>query len=86
MVLRTQGQFLPWPRLLAHLEVLRAESFAGGADRIRAEMKEIVPQYQWQQTDGKVEMPAEMHQASQLTFSIGRWPTPMTRPLLATGP
>jgi FlaA1/EpsC-like NDP-sugar epimerase len=64
-VLRTQGQFLSWPQLLAHLEVLRAESVAGVADRIRAEVKEIVPQYQWQQTDGKVEMPAEMHQVSQ---------------------
>jgi hypothetical protein len=65
-VLRTQGQFLSWPQLLAHLEVLRAESVAGVADRIRSEVKEIVPQYQWQQTDGKVEIRAEMAQVSQL--------------------
>lgn len=64
-VLRTQGQFLSWPQLLEHLEVLRAESVAGVADRIRAEVKEIVPQYQWQPADGKVEMPAETHPVSQ---------------------
>jgi FlaA1/EpsC-like NDP-sugar epimerase len=47
-VLRTQGQPISWPRLLAHLEVLRAATVAGIADHIRGEVKEIVPQYQWQ--------------------------------------
>jgi FlaA1/EpsC-like NDP-sugar epimerase len=65
-VLRTQGQFLSWPQLQAHLEVLRAESVAGVPDRIRAEVKEIVPQYQWQETDGKVETPTETPAVSQL--------------------
>jgi FlaA1/EpsC-like NDP-sugar epimerase len=57
-VFRTQGQLVSWPILLAHLEVLRAESAAGVPYRIRAEVKEIVPQYQWQQTDDR-EFPSE---------------------------
>jgi FlaA1/EpsC-like NDP-sugar epimerase len=59
-VLRTQGQLVSWPRLLAHLEVLRAESAAGLPHRIRAEVKEIVPQYQWQQTSDNQEFPSEV--------------------------
>jgi FlaA1/EpsC-like NDP-sugar epimerase len=59
-VLRTQGQLVSWPRLLAHLEVLRAESVAGVPDRIRAGVKEIVPQYQWQQTSDSQEFPSEV--------------------------
>jgi FlaA1/EpsC-like NDP-sugar epimerase len=58
-VFRTQGQLVSWPRLLAHLEVLRAESVAGVPHRIRTEVKEIVPQYQWQQTSESQESPSE---------------------------
>jgi FlaA1/EpsC-like NDP-sugar epimerase len=58
-VLRTQGQLVSWPRLLAHLEVLRAVTVSGVPHRIRAEVKEIVPQYQWQQTNGSQEFPSE---------------------------
>jgi FlaA1/EpsC-like NDP-sugar epimerase len=59
-VLRTQGQLVSWPRLLAHLEVLRAETAAGLPHRIRAEVKEIVPQYQWQQTSDNQEFPSKV--------------------------
>jgi FlaA1/EpsC-like NDP-sugar epimerase len=59
-VLRTQGQLVSWPRLLAHLEVLRTEGIAGVPDRIRAGVKEIVPQYQWQQTSDTQGFPSEL--------------------------
>ena len=65
-VLRTQGQPVSWPRLLAHLEVLRAESVAGVPHRIRAEVKEIVPQYQWQQTNDSPELPSQVPEISTL--------------------
>jgi FlaA1/EpsC-like NDP-sugar epimerase len=65
-VLRTQGQLVSWPRLLAHLEVLRAESAAGVTHRIRAEVKEIVPQYQWQQTNDSQEVPSDVPAISPL--------------------
>jgi FlaA1/EpsC-like NDP-sugar epimerase len=65
-VLRTQGQLVSWPRLLAHLEVLRAESVAGVPHRIRAKVKEIVPQYQWQQTNDSQEFPSEVPAISPL--------------------
>jgi FlaA1/EpsC-like NDP-sugar epimerase len=59
-VFRTQGQLVSWPRLLAHLEVLRAENVAGVPHRIRAEVKEIVPQYQWTHTSQGEEFPSEI--------------------------
>jgi FlaA1/EpsC-like NDP-sugar epimerase len=65
-VLRTQGQPVSWPRLLAHLEVLRAESVAGVPHRIRAEVKEIVPQYQWQHTSAGEEFPSDIPAISPL--------------------
>jgi FlaA1/EpsC-like NDP-sugar epimerase len=46
-VLRTSGPVIPWPKLLADLTVLRAESLTGLPARIRAQMKQIVPQYRW---------------------------------------
>jgi FlaA1/EpsC-like NDP-sugar epimerase len=65
-VFRTQGQLISWPRLQAHLELLRAESAAGVPHRIRAGVKEIVPQYQWQQTEGSEEYPARAPMISPL--------------------
>jgi FlaA1/EpsC-like NDP-sugar epimerase len=65
-VFRTQGQHVSWPRLLAHLEVLRAENVAGVPHRIRAEVKEIVPQYQWTHTSAVEEFPAELPSISPL--------------------
>jgi FlaA1/EpsC-like NDP-sugar epimerase len=65
-VFRTQGQLVSWSRLLAHLEALRVESVAGVPHRIRAEVKEIVPQYQWQQTDDSQEFPSEVPAISPL--------------------
>ena len=65
-VFRTQGQLVSWPRLLAHLEVLRAENVAGVPHRIRAEVKEIVPQYQWTHTSAGEEFPPEIPSISPL--------------------
>jgi FlaA1/EpsC-like NDP-sugar epimerase len=65
-VFRTQGQLVSWPRLLAHLEVLRAENVAGVPHRIRAEVKEIVPQYQWTHTSPGEEFPPEIPSISPL--------------------
>jgi FlaA1/EpsC-like NDP-sugar epimerase len=65
-VFRTQGQLVSWPRLLAHLDVLRAETAAGVPHRIRAEVKEIVPQYQWQHTSAGEEFPSEIPAISPL--------------------
>jgi FlaA1/EpsC-like NDP-sugar epimerase len=65
-VFRTQGQLVSWPRLLAHLEVLRAESVAGVPHRIRAKVKEIVPQYQWQHTSAGEEFPSDIPSISPL--------------------
>jgi len=65
-VFRTQGQLVSWPRLLAHLEALRAESVAGVPHRIRAEVKEIVPQYQWQRTSAGEEFPSDIPAISPL--------------------
>ncbi len=65
-VFRTQGQLVSWPRLLDHLEALRAESVAGVPHRIRAEVKEIVPQYQWQHTSAGEEFPSGLPAISPL--------------------
>jgi FlaA1/EpsC-like NDP-sugar epimerase len=46
-VLRTSSPAVPWPKLLAGLTALHAESLTGIPARIRARMKEIVPQYMW---------------------------------------
>jgi FlaA1/EpsC-like NDP-sugar epimerase len=46
-VLRTQGPILTWPNLRSRLIELRAASLTGVSARIRAKVKEIVPQYQW---------------------------------------
>ena len=46
-VLRTQGPVVSWSGLSAQLAALRAEGLTGVSTRIRAMVKEIVPQYQW---------------------------------------
>jgi len=46
-VLRTRSRTLNWAELQAQLRALRAESATGVDTRIRAKVKEIVPQYQW---------------------------------------
>jgi hypothetical protein len=46
--------------------VLRAESVAGVPHRIRAEVKEIVPQYQWQQTEDSQDFPSQVPAISPL--------------------
>ena len=46
-VLRTRGPLVSWSALSAQLATLRAECLTGISVRIRATVKEIVPQYQW---------------------------------------
>jgi FlaA1/EpsC-like NDP-sugar epimerase len=46
-VLRTGGVSASWPELRVRLSTLRAASLTGSSIRIRASVKEIVPQYQW---------------------------------------
>jgi FlaA1/EpsC-like NDP-sugar epimerase len=50
-VFRTRGPLISWPELLSRLAVLRSESRTGISSRIRATVKEIVPQYQWAPPD-----------------------------------
>ena len=65
-VFRTQGQTAPWPELLQLLAELRAESATGIPDRIRAKVKEIVPEYLWMPKEGDVLVPASLLHESQL--------------------
>jgi len=46
--------------------VLRAEIAAGVAHRILTEVKEIVPQYQWQQTNDSQDLPSDVPGISPL--------------------
>jgi FlaA1/EpsC-like NDP-sugar epimerase len=46
-VLRTGRASMTWPELRSHLKALQAECVTGIPIRIRACVKEIVPQYQW---------------------------------------
>jgi FlaA1/EpsC-like NDP-sugar epimerase len=54
-VLRTSGPVVLWPKLLADLTALRTESLTGIPARIRAQMKQIVPQYQWTATNDTIQ-------------------------------
>jgi FlaA1/EpsC-like NDP-sugar epimerase len=65
-VFRTQGQTTSWPELLQLLAELRAESATGIPDRIRAKVKEIVPEYLWVPKEGDVLMPVPVLHESQL--------------------
>jgi len=64
-VLRMGGVFMSWPELRVLLSALRAECLTGISVRIRASVKEIVPQYRWtppQETQG---LPAALLAARQ---------------------
>jgi FlaA1/EpsC-like NDP-sugar epimerase len=65
-VFRTQGQTASWSELLQLLAELRAESATGIPDRIRAKVKEIVPEYLWVPKAGDVRVLAPLLQESQL--------------------
>jgi FlaA1/EpsC-like NDP-sugar epimerase len=65
-VFRTQGQITSWSDLLQLLGELRAESATGIPDRIRAKVKEIVPEYLWSLSEGDVDVPAPLFNESQL--------------------
>jgi FlaA1/EpsC-like NDP-sugar epimerase len=65
-VFRTQGQTASWPELHQLLAELRAESATGIPDRIRAKVKEIVPEYLWMPKEGDVLVPASLLHESQL--------------------
>jgi FlaA1/EpsC-like NDP-sugar epimerase len=64
-VFRTQGQTASWPGLLQLLAELRAESSTGIPDRIRAKVKEIVPEYLWVPKECDVHVPAPVLHESQ---------------------
>jgi FlaA1/EpsC-like NDP-sugar epimerase len=59
-VFRTRGPLIAWSELLARLAVLRAESITGLSARIRAKVKEIVPQYQWAPPDNGHRIPVPL--------------------------
>lgn len=65
-VFRTQGQTASWSALLQLLAELRAESATGIPDRIRAKVKEIVPEYLWVPKEDEVLVPASLLHESQL--------------------
>jgi FlaA1/EpsC-like NDP-sugar epimerase len=65
-VFRTQGQTTSWSNLLQLLAELRAESATGIPDRIRAKVKEIVPEYLWIPEGGDVLVPAPLLNESEL--------------------
>jgi FlaA1/EpsC-like NDP-sugar epimerase len=65
-VFRTQGQTTSWPDLLQLLAELRAESATGIPDRIRAKVKEIIPEYLWVLEEGDVRVPTSLLEESQL--------------------
>ena len=56
-VLRTGGAFLTWPELRVRLSALRAECLTGIPVRIRASVKEIVPQYRWTPAEERQRLP-----------------------------
>jgi FlaA1/EpsC-like NDP-sugar epimerase len=61
-VFRTRAPLVVWAELLAQLTALRAEMLTGVPARIRAKVKEIVPQYQWAATEGARRIPAPQPQ------------------------
>jgi FlaA1/EpsC-like NDP-sugar epimerase len=65
-VFRTQGQTASWSELLQLLAELRAESATGIPDRIRAKVKEIVPEYLWVPRESDVHLSAPLLHESQL--------------------
>jgi FlaA1/EpsC-like NDP-sugar epimerase len=65
-VQRSSGPAVLWPKLLAELTALRAESLTGVPARIRAQVKQIVPQYQWTAPKEATHVPALLPIASQV--------------------
>jgi FlaA1/EpsC-like NDP-sugar epimerase len=61
---RTNGALRSWPELCRHLDELRASMSIDGAAPIRSKIKEIIPEYSFQEvlTEEKVsERPVEPH-------------------------
>jgi FlaA1/EpsC-like NDP-sugar epimerase len=65
-VFRTQGQTASWSALLQLLSELRAEIATGNPERIRAKVKEIVPEYLWVPKEDEVLVHASLLHDSQL--------------------
>jgi FlaA1/EpsC-like NDP-sugar epimerase len=83
-VFRTRGQTASWSELLQLLAELRAESATGIPDRIRAQVKEIVPEYLWvPKEEDDLLVPAPLLHESQLFGD--QVPMPMTDPGLGHG-
>lgn len=66
-VFRTRGPHTSWPELLARLVELQAESLTGVSARIRAKVKEIVPQYQWTPPNHSPQLPAPILTGPQMS-------------------
>jgi FlaA1/EpsC-like NDP-sugar epimerase len=56
-VLRTRSHVTSWPELQSQLKALRAECGTGSSVRIRSQVKEIVPQYQWAMAEDDYKFP-----------------------------
>lgn len=77
-VFRTQGQTTSWSDLLQLLAELRAESATGIPDRIRAKVKEIVPEYLWAPKEGDVHVAAPVLNDRNFSATRCRSQMPMT--------
>ena len=53
-VFRAAARIVPWTHLQGQLAKLRDECATGVADRIRLRVKQIVPEYRWEQTEAGV--------------------------------
>jgi FlaA1/EpsC-like NDP-sugar epimerase len=67
---RTNGAHRSWPELCRQLDELRASMSIDGAAPIRSKMKEIVPEYSFEE-DSKQEETTEMPAESQLQKAAG---------------
>ena len=63
-VKRTQSEIIPWPALWAHLEDLISLTTSGTEVSIRAKMKEIIPEYSYQNEPVQVQ-----DESAENTFS-----------------
>jgi FlaA1/EpsC-like NDP-sugar epimerase len=80
-VLRTRGPYIEWSELRGQLAALGSESATGIADRIRARVKEIVPEYQWATSSDSRRGPAAIPAQSQIPTGLAAHSVPNRYPL-----